>query len=102
MERTLRFLRSHFDHNAATASTNIVRPTVFVDTAQAAATTVSFAPRVVVGLIALFASLLMLANFAVLAADQMTDHASGPVQKLIKVFSVDYELNAPAFFSTLI
>ncbi len=53
---------------------------------------------------ALVVSMLMLlvANFAVLVADHLTNYSSVVISKLIKAVSVDEELNVPSYFGTLI
>lgn len=102
MEQTIKFFKAHF---AQASSTNPKRMDgTYQPEVATNASAISFPleRRRVVGALVAVATILFAANLAVLIADYLTGYDMKMVQRLVKVFSVDYELNAPAFFSTLI
>ena len=59
-------------------------------------------PRTVTLLLVFLAVVLLLANTGVIVADELTGNSNSLIEKLAKAFSVDMELNIPAYFSTLL
>lgn len=56
----------------------------------------------IAGALGIMAFLLILANCVALLADHLTDYSSVLIHKAVKLFYVELELNAPAFFSTIL
>ncbi len=102
MEQAIIFFRTHFGLTSSTDSKLKAGPDVLESATDTRSNSISFGRRRVVGGLVVLATMLFAANLAVLFVDYLTGYSLKMVQRLAKVFSVDYELNAPAFFSTLI
>lgn len=59
-------------------------------------------PASIVRALATTAFVMVLLSIAAVSADGLTEHNSVILHKAVKFFYVDFELNAPSFFSTLI
>ncbi len=59
-------------------------------------------PASIVRALAITAFVMVLLSIAAVSADGLTGHNSVILHKAVKFFYVDFELNAPSFFSTLI
>jgi len=102
MEQAIIFLRTHFGLVGSTDSKLKAEPDFLERSTDTPSNSISFGRRRVVGGLVALATVLFAASLAVMVADYLTGYDMKMVQRLVKVFSVDYELNAPAFFSTLI
>lgn len=102
MEQAINFFRTHFGLVSSTDSELKAEPDFLERATDTPSNSISFGRRRVVGGLVALATVLFAANLAVMIADYLTGYDMKLVQRLVKVFSVDYELNAPAFFSTLI
>lgn len=63
---------------------------------------ISLSPSSIARTLGIMALVLVLASTTALLTDYLTGHSSALVRKLVKFLYVDLELNAPAFFSTLL
>lgn len=96
MEAAITFFKAHFGRSGAIAL-NVHAVPLMPDTHDPVTTLTT---RQVVGALTLLASVLLAANLVVAVADYMTAYNLKAISRLVKIFSVDRELNAPAFFST--
>lgn len=98
MEATINFFKTHFGRSREIAPEirSVPRNNAIPDSVNQVTT------GQVVRTLTLLASLLLVANSVVVFVDYLTAYELKSVSRLVKIFSVDYELNVPAFFSTLI
>lgn len=101
MEHTISLLDRFRNFPVTASQDNAETPVVGIRN-ESTAGTFSLSPRTVVRYLMSLAFGLLLVNIVVLIADHATGYELKMVQRLVKVFSVDRELNFPAFFSTLI
>ena len=102
MEHAINFFKTHFGQASSTDSNPKAGKNQLEKATDASVISFPLERRRVVGGLVVLAAILIAANLAVLITDYLTGYDMKMVQRLVKVFSVDYELNAPAFFSTLI
>lgn len=102
MEHAINFFKTHFGQASSTDSNPKAGKNQLEKATDASVISFPLERRRVVGGLVVLAAILIAANLAVLITDYLTGYDLKMVQRLVKVFSVDYELNAPAFFSTLI
>jgi hypothetical protein len=97
MEQTISLFRTRVSAPALSNSSPEVTGKGTADTLN-----ISISSRRVVTVLTLSTFALLAVHFAVMFADIATGENSAVVSKLIKAFSVDEELNIPAWFSSLI
>ncbi|MEQ1921586.1 MAG: hypothetical protein ABL952_03670 [Pyrinomonadaceae bacterium] len=102
MEQTLTYLRDNFWRYGRTEPITAVQIPAVESAALAQPNSISIETRPIVTFLAVMMSLLLLASTAVLIADGLTGYNVKMIGRMSKLLSVDQELNAPAFFSTLI
>ena len=102
MEHAINFFKTHFGQASSTDSNPKAGKNQLEKATDASVISFPLERRRVVGGLVVLAAILIAANLAVLITDYLTGYDLKMVQRLVKVFSVDHELNAPAFFSTLI
>lgn len=102
MEQAINFVRTYLGSGGPTVADTTSNTHKVAKTSVKPVSSIPFERGPVVATLVTLATILFVANLLVLSADHLTGYDVKWIQRLSKIFSVDRELNAPAFFSTLI